>query len=104
MAVGTRPEFNYPLAARVVPPTFAPLWMAAFPQLSRPATRPPRSLKGHKGRFRSPGLSASYGFSKETFAVGRGKKEEAPIPAARANTIGRLKSTHSGPPAAPEAT
>src|SRR5215471_3808393 len=47
MAVGTRPEFNYPLAARVVPPTFAPLWMAVFPQLSRPATRPPRSLKGH---------------------------------------------------------
>jgi len=28
----------------------------------------------------------------------------APIPAARANTIDRLKSTHSGPPAAPEAT
>ena len=53
------------------------------------------SASGHKGRFRSPGLSASYGFSKETFAVGRGKKEEAPIPAARANTIGRLKSTQA---------
>ena len=36
-------------------------------------------LWGHKGRFRSPGLSASYEFSTETFAVGRGKEEEAPI-------------------------
>src|SRR5262249_27890633 len=36
MAVGTRPEFDYPLAARVAPPTFAPLWMALSSKLSRP--------------------------------------------------------------------
>jgi hypothetical protein len=39
-----------------------------------------KSGKGHKGRFRPLGLSASYGFSEETFAVGRGKEEEAQIP------------------------
>jgi hypothetical protein len=38
---------------------------------------------GHKGRFQPPRLSAAYGFSKETFTEGRGKEEEAPIPAAR---------------------
>src|SRR5215469_1704421 len=45
MAVGTRPEFDYPLAARVAPPTFAPLWMALSSKLSRP---PP----GHQGLLR----------------------------------------------------
>src|SRR5215470_1572503 len=45
MAVGTRPEFDYPLAARVAPPTFAPLWMALSSKLSRP---PP----GHQGPLR----------------------------------------------------
>src|SRR6516165_6221108 len=30
MDVGTRPDFDYSLAARVAPLTFAPLWMAAF--------------------------------------------------------------------------
>ena len=35
----------------------------------------------HKGRFRPPRPSAGYGFSKETFTVGRGKEEEAPIAA-----------------------
>ena len=30
MDVGTRPDFDYSLAARVAPLTFAPLWMTAF--------------------------------------------------------------------------
>jgi hypothetical protein len=51
---------------------------------------------GHKGRFRPPGLSASYGFSKETFAVGRGKEEEAPRPAGHVTTLEPRESTRSG--------
>ena len=51
------------------------------------------TAQGHKGRFRPPRLSAGYGFSKETFTVGRGKEEEAPKAVTEVTTIEPVDST-----------
>jgi hypothetical protein len=53
---------------------------------------------GHEERFPSPSLSGRCRLGEATFAGMGGKEEDAPIPAARPLTIGRPKSTQSGPP------
>jgi hypothetical protein len=51
---------------------------------------------GHLERFPSPRLNARFAFSEETFARHHGNGKDAPIPAVRRTTIGRLKSTLTG--------
>jgi hypothetical protein len=55
------------------------------------------AVSGHEEWFPPANLSAGYRFRKQTIAGTRGNDEDAPIPAVRANTIDRLKSTRSGP-------
>jgi hypothetical protein len=50
----------------------------------------------NRQRFPLPRASGRCGFGEVTFAGTHGNDEDAPIPAVRANTIDRLKSTQSG--------
>jgi hypothetical protein len=52
---------------------------------------------GHEERFPSTRLTAGYGFRKETIAGVRHNGRHAPIAVVGGTTIGRLKSTQSGP-------
>jgi hypothetical protein len=53
------------------------------------------SAQGHEGRFAWARLSAGCGFRKKTVAGTHRKERDAPTPVVRANTIDRLKSTHT---------
>ena len=54
------------------------------------------AAKRHEDAFPPPRLSGRSRFSQGTFAGTRGNGEDAPLPAVRAATIGRLKSTQTG--------
>jgi hypothetical protein len=59
-------------------------------QLSRSAVPPPRgSASGHQERFAPPRLSASFGFSKPTFAATRRSGRDAQRAAVRTFVIGQ---------------
>jgi hypothetical protein len=64
-----------------------------YAQIERPSFS--HSL-GHEDQFPVPGMSARYGFRKETITGTRGNDADAPIPAVRRITIIRLESSHSG--------
>jgi hypothetical protein len=51
--------------------------------------------KGHEDAFPPPRLSGRCRFSHGTFAGTRGNGEDAPIPAIRVATIGRLEATEA---------
>jgi len=75
----------------------------AIHHLSRSPIALGRSLKGHEDQFRPPGRDGRYRLDEATFAVSRGNGRAAPTPALRPTTASRLKSTPSGPSAAPAA-
>jgi hypothetical protein len=58
---------------------------------------------GHQELLPPSRVSGRCGFGEGTFAGTRGNEEDAPIPAVRRASAERVKSTHSGSSAVPEA-
>ncbi len=53
------------------------------------------SQKGHEDLLQPPRLSARYRLGEGTFAGPNDNGRDAPVPAIRVTTIGRLKSTEA---------
>ena len=84
--------------ARPLPPS---PYIPALPHLVIARFARARSGQGYEERFPPTGLSAGYGFRKETIAGMRRNGRDAPIPDLRGTEIERQGSTLCGSPSRP---